>query len=99
VFINYKDGDFHGAYTVYFPDGKEEITGFYKEGKQDSLWIFYDALGREKFSLKYKDGEPLNKAKLDSLQRQEYNLYEQNREELEDPEDYMNNPSELIRGF
>ncbi|WP_016779157.1 hypothetical protein [Anaerophaga thermohalophila] len=49
--------------------------------------------------MKYKDGEPLNKAKLDSLQRQEYNLYEQNREELEDPEDYMNNPSELIRGF
>ncbi|SFD81920.1 toxin-antitoxin system YwqK family antitoxin [Thermophagus xiamenensis] len=99
VYINYKDGKFDGAYTVYYPDGKHEITGYYKDGKQDSLWIFYDALGREKFSLMYKDGVAVNKDKLDSLQRQEYNLYEQNKERFEDPEKYMNNPDELIRNF
>ncbi|MGQ1891031.1 toxin-antitoxin system YwqK family antitoxin [Thermophagus sp. OGC60D27] len=99
VFINYKDGKFHGAYTVYFPDGKEEITGFYKEGLQDSLWIFYDALGREKFSLKYRDGVAVNRDQLDRMQQEEYNLYEENKKKFEDPEKYMNNPSELMRNF
>lgn len=43
----YDKGKKHGASTVYHPNGKIYYTGWYKNNLRDSLWFFYDSLGKE----------------------------------------------------
>ena len=99
IFATYANGQMHGPYSVFFTNGRKEIEGHYYEGLRDSTWVFYDARGNEKYSLKFDKGEPLNRELLDSMQREEFRRYEQNRQQLRDPEQYRNNPEEYLRGF
>lgn len=43
----YDKGKKHGASTVFHPNGKIYYTGWYKNDLRDSLWLFYDSLGKE----------------------------------------------------
>jgi antitoxin component YwqK of YwqJK toxin-antitoxin module len=41
----YKQGKFtfnHGFYYSYFPNGTKKETRFFKHGKRDSIWIYFD---------------------------------------------------------
>jgi len=43
----YDKGKKHGASSIYHPNGKLKISGWYKQDLRDSLWLFYDTLGKE----------------------------------------------------
>lgn len=43
----YDKGKKHGASNVYYPNGKLQYKGWYKNDLRDSLWFFYDTLGKE----------------------------------------------------
>lgn len=43
----YDKGKKHGATMVYHPNGKLYYSGWYKNDLRDSLWLFYDTLGKE----------------------------------------------------
>lgn len=43
----YDNGKKHGQTTVYFPNGNTQMSGWYKNDLQDSLWYFYDINKRE----------------------------------------------------
>ena len=53
--MHYDKGLRHGPNTVYFENGKIRYSGFYKFDKQDSLWIFYDTLGKVAEKVIYKN--------------------------------------------
>jgi hypothetical protein len=44
--LHYDKGLRHGLNTTYFEDGSIRYTGFYKNDMKDSIWIFYDTLGK-----------------------------------------------------
>ena len=54
------NGKLHGKCIYYFKSGKVQRTGYYKEGKEDSLWLFYYETGQlkaqENFFLGKKNG-------------------------------------------
>ncbi len=39
------NGKRNGSYIMYDKKGRVEVTGFYKNGVQDSIWKQYDSLG------------------------------------------------------
>ena len=43
----YDKGKKHGSTMVYHPNGKLYYSGWYKNDLRDSLWLFYDTLGKE----------------------------------------------------
>ncbi len=43
----YDKGKKHGATNVYFPNGKPQYKGWYKNDMRDSLWLFFDTLGKQ----------------------------------------------------
>ena len=53
---NYKRGIAHGKTVSYFKDGKIARWGWYKYGKQDSIWKFYYENGNPKAIEHYNFG-------------------------------------------
>lgn len=47
----------HGPYTSYFENGKLMTSGYYKDGKPDSVWIYYTAQGVESRRELYRYGK------------------------------------------
>lgn len=43
---NYVNNQLDGKYQIFFENGKTSIEGYYKEGKCDGKWIFYDEEGK-----------------------------------------------------
>ena len=47
----------HGPYTSYFENGKLMTSGYYKDGRPDSVWIYYTAQGVENRRELYRNGK------------------------------------------
>ena len=57
----YKDGQLHGMYKVYYQrDGKLQSEAEYKNGKQDGLYRFYNEEGQITLEYQYKNGEKVS---------------------------------------
>ena len=97
VSVNYDNGNIDGSYDVYFENGQKEIEGFYKDNLRDSTWVFYDSLGRKKFTLIYENGILQNEDLLTEQEMEEFQRYEENRQKLKDPENFIGNPEEYMR--
>ena len=51
----YDKGKKHGETTVFFPNGKINYKGWYKNDKRDSLWFYYDEAGNELTRRAYRE--------------------------------------------
>jgi len=63
--MHYDKGLRHGPNMTYYPDGKMRFSGFYKLDKKDSVWCYYDSLGKPMEKLLFKNDKlvkqlPLN---------------------------------------
>ena len=45
--MHYDKGLRHGPNMAYYENGKMRYSGFYKNDKKDSIWIYYDSSGKE----------------------------------------------------
>lgn len=53
------DGHLNGDFTIWYPDGVKEVTGFFKQGKYDGAWTTYNPDGKP-YSVEYfKNGKPV----------------------------------------
>jgi len=52
----YDKGKKHGSTMVYHENGKLFYSGWYKNDLKDSLWLYYDTLGKEADRRAYRDG-------------------------------------------
>ncbi|MFM7854436.1 MAG: toxin-antitoxin system YwqK family antitoxin, partial [Flammeovirgaceae bacterium] len=43
--VSFENGDYHGSFTEYFPNGKVKIKGNYKYDNSDGNWLEYDEKG------------------------------------------------------
>ncbi|MFN4299044.1 MAG: toxin-antitoxin system YwqK family antitoxin [Thermaurantimonas sp.] len=53
--IFYENGLLNGSYTVYYPNGKKMISGYYILGKREGIWSFYDQNGNKYLTIEYKN--------------------------------------------
>ena len=57
------DGKLHGKCIYYYQSGKIQRSGFYKLGKEDSLWLFYYDNGKLKAQENFYNGKKSGPAK------------------------------------
>lgn len=81
----------------YFESGKVEMEAFYKSDKRHGDWKYYNESGELLYTLKYKDGVLLNPELLDSIQTTTLNRLDQNKGNIPDPEQFIENPEEYMR--
>jgi len=93
----FRQGKRQGECRIYFPNGQTQIEGTYANDVYDGEWTFYDEAGALKTKMMYRNGVLQNPEKYDSLQLQEFKALEQMRGKIKDPEQYRENPSELLR--
>jgi antitoxin component YwqK of YwqJK toxin-antitoxin module len=72
------------------------VTGTYSNGLKNGRWIYYLPDGTTDYILDYKKGKLLNPEILDARQRESFDRYELNKTLLRDPQDFINNPDELL---
>ncbi|MEN7549520.1 hypothetical protein AAG747_16475 [Rapidithrix thailandica] len=53
---HYKDGYLDGHYVEFYKK-KKNFEGYFKQGKQDGLWVFYHTNGKVLMEANYKDGK------------------------------------------
>lgn len=94
--INYRQGVIDGPYELLFPDGRTEVLGTYSSGLKMGKWVYYQTDGQPDYILNYEKGVLLNPEILDARQRESFDRYEKNRRLLKDPQDFLNNPEELM---
>lgn len=56
--IQDKEGRYinHGKYVHKYRSGKPAVVGFFKDGKRDGVWEFFDEAGEKKIERFYRDG-------------------------------------------
>lgn len=56
--IQGKDGRYlnHGKYVQKYRNGKVAVAGFFKDGKKDGVWEFFDESGEKKIERFFKNG-------------------------------------------
>jgi len=55
----YANGLEEGKHVWYYPDGKVDITGYFKSGLKEGIWDFYDEEGNKYLSIEYKLGREI----------------------------------------
>jgi antitoxin component YwqK of YwqJK toxin-antitoxin module len=53
--MHYDKGKRHGPNITYYEDGKKRYEGFFKLDKKDSIWNYYDSLGKVAVRVLYKN--------------------------------------------
>jgi len=92
-----KNGMRHGLFLVFYENGKQEREAVYKNDLRDGEWKYYDAEGNHTYSLFYNEGKILNPQVRDSIDNLKMLELEKNKENLVDPEKFMEDPSEYMR--
>jgi antitoxin component YwqK of YwqJK toxin-antitoxin module len=96
VKMNYRGGSMEGPYEIFSVNGNKEIAGQYHENLKSGKWTYFTDTGRPDYTLEYDRGRVLNPGILDARQQELFAKYEQNRRHLIDPQNFINNPDELL---
>ncbi|HLN53474.1 MAG TPA: toxin-antitoxin system YwqK family antitoxin [Lentimicrobium sp.] len=60
--VNFRDDSLHGEYIQYYENGLVKIEGYYKMGKFDSTWTYYNISGMKVGDGKYENGSGIQRA-------------------------------------
>ena len=97
ISATFHNDELEGKYTSWGSDGKISEQGYYKSGVRVGKWhLRYTEADVEADIVYDSHGLVKNEETLDSLNvlRQQY--YDKNIGKIKDPEDYINNPEELL---
>jgi antitoxin component YwqK of YwqJK toxin-antitoxin module len=93
----FSNGKRNGLCLSYFKNGRLEMEAHYKNNLRHDDWKFYNDSGELLYTLKYNEGVLLNPEVRDSIGNQEIKNLEQGRQNIPDPEKFMQAPSEYMR--
>lgn len=82
----YQHGELDGFYNAYRQGGMPETTGKYESGLKTGTWKYYNQAGEVQDSIIYHKGIPENREELNQETLEQFEQYEKNRHEIEDPE-------------
>ncbi len=88
-----------GAYNQYFTSGRPEILGYYLSGHKHGKWVYYTSTGEVESETYYLYGEAKNQNELDERETNILKEFEKNKGQLDDPENYRNDPDAFLRKF
>ena len=86
----------NGLCLTYFKNGKLELEAYYKNNLRDGNWNFYHENGDLWYTLKYEYGVILNPQVRDSVANIQLQDFEKNKDNVVDPEKYLEDPAEFI---
>ena len=97
-FMEYKvhDNQRNGLCLTYFPNGNMEMEAHYKNDLRDGDWDYYNKNGGLWYTLKYVDGKIQNPEVRDSIANLQLQNFEKNKDNLIDPEKFMEDPAEYM---
>ncbi|MCX7987287.1 MAG: toxin-antitoxin system YwqK family antitoxin [Bacteroidales bacterium] len=75
----------HGYFRLYRPNGMPEVFGQFSENLMDGEWVYFDEKGQERMHIRYRKGEALNPALLDSLQQELIKSMDANQGKFPEP--------------
>ena len=86
----------NGLCLTYFQNGRTELEAYYKNNLRDGNWNFYEENGELWYTLKYKEGKILNPQVRDSIANLQLRDFEENKDNIVDPEKYLEDPAEFM---
>jgi len=88
VYVNDKRD---GYFRLYRPNGMPEVFGQFKENLMDGEWVYFDEKGQERMHIRYRKGESLDPALVDSLQQELIKAMDANKGKYPEPteEDFI----------
>lgn len=92
----YAGGARNGPCVSYHPSGEAEIEAFYENDLPHGPWKYYDEKGTLLITLHYDRGLLLNADQLRKLDSARLEELEKQRGRLVDPENYLQNPEEIL---
>ncbi len=91
----YSKGIQQGDYKLWDEGGKVMIEGKYKDDLKVGQWRIYDDDENEYFTMEYNSkGELTNQAEIDERMAKKYEKQDALRLQLQDPQEYIQNPEE-----
>jgi len=88
-----------GVYNQYFTSGRPEIIGYYLAGHKHGKWVYYTSTGEVENETYYLYGVAKNQDDLDEKETNLLKEFEKNKGQLDDPENYRNDPDAFLRKF
>lgn len=84
-----------GDFMIYYPDTHIEWKGYYENDVREGNWIYYNPEGGVEVTIKYKNGEALNKAELDAKEQEILKQIENQKGKIPEPDEtnFLNQPS------
>ncbi|MCG6190418.1 toxin-antitoxin system YwqK family antitoxin [Maribellus maritimus] len=86
----------NGLCISYYQNGDIEMEAEYKNSLRHGEWKFFNPRGDSLYSLFYNEGVLLNPEVRDSIDNLQMKNMESGKEQIVDPEKYMDNPSEYM---
>lgn len=93
----YSNGKRNGLCLSYFKNGRVEMEAWYIDNLRNDEWKFYNEEGEFLYSLKYNQGKLLNPEVRDSIGNQKILEMEKGKQNIPDPEKFIQDPSEYMR--
>jgi antitoxin component YwqK of YwqJK toxin-antitoxin module len=82
----YQDDSREGEFLLYYPTGKVEVQGYFKAGLKHGVWQHFDPEGQLISEITYQDGNPVNELELDAQQQEFFNMIENQKGKIPEPE-------------
>lgn len=92
----FSNGKRNGLCLSYFQNGRIEMEATYKNNLRHGEWKFYNEHGEYLYMLKYDNGQLLNPEVRDSIDNNQIMNLESGKQNIPDPEKFMNDPSEYM---
>ena len=92
----FSNNERNGLCLSYFPNGRLEMEAYYKNSLRNGEWKFYKENGDSFYTLKYDEGKLLNPEVRDSIDNFEIQNLEKGKENILDPEKFLQDPSEYM---
>lgn len=62
--MHYDKGLRHGPNTTYYETGQMRYTGIYKNDRRDSIWVYYDSIGKVAERVRFSDDKIVERIPL-----------------------------------
>lgn len=82
IYVNDKR---NGYFRLYRPNGMPEVFGQFQDNLMEGEWVYFDEKGQGKIQIRYKKGEALNPALVDSLQQELIKAMDANQGKFAEP--------------
>jgi len=95
--FGYNKGKLNGSYLIFYPDGRQAVTGEYKMNEKEGDWIYYLQNGEVDYTLSYAKGVITNQDVMDKRQKDIFDHYEKVKGKIKDPLKYLYDPETYFR--